>query len=82
MAMPNHPPHYKARAALEDMIALLYSVRDRQKAVLILSFRGEGPEAMDSIFHEMRGQAMEIRQALDIAQEHWCKIQALIDAEE
>ncbi|NIV31590.1 MAG: hypothetical protein GWN58_19520 [Anaerolineae bacterium] len=79
MAMPNHPPHYRARGTLEDVIALLYSVRERQKAVLILSFRGEGPEAMDSIFNEMRGQAREIRQALDIVQSNWCEIQALID---
>ena len=82
MAMPNKPPHYRARATIEDAIALLCSIKDHQKAALILAFRGEGPDAMDSIFNELRWQSREIAQVLEILQRNWCHIQALIDAEE
>ena len=80
MAMPNDS-RYLARATVEDLIALLCAIKDRQKAILILSFRGEGPDAMDSIFNEVRMQAREIEKALQLVQQRWCQIQALIDNE-
>ena len=79
MAMPNDS-RYHARANTEDLIALLCKIQDHQKTALILAFRGEGPEAQDAIFLEMRQQAQTIRDALRIVQAHWCEIQAVIEA--
>lgn len=79
MAMPNEPPTYRMRASTEDMLALCCGAIDNQKAMLILSFQGEGPEAMDAIFNEARRQAKTLEQLMRHLQRAWCEIQALIE---
>ena len=92
-------PIYDTRGHSEDILALLGSIQERQKCILLFAYEiaadhphrtRRTPQRMDEatqialqrIFEEAASMASEITQARRTVQRHWCKIQALIDAEE
>ncbi len=74
-------PIYERRGNTEDILALLGSAQERQKAILIHALQ-ETHDGYRCIFDEAAAMADELLQARRIVQRHWCSIQALIDAEE
>ena len=68
---------YGTRGRIEDILALLGSVQERQRVILLHAYQetGYGP-----IFEEAADMAGEIMRVRRIVQAHWCEVQAVIDA--
>jgi len=81
MAMPNKPPHYKARATTEDILALLVAAQEHQRVILLHAFH-ETPQSCDVIFDEARALRRTLEQAQQMIGMSWREVQALIDAGE
>ena len=80
MTGPRSPnPTRETRGHTEDILALLGSIQERQKCILLHAYQETG---YDPIFDEASSMARELLQTRRIVQKYWCKIQALIDAEE
>ena len=74
----SHNPVRNARGHTEDILALLGSVQERQKCILLHAYQETGYRA---IFDEAADMAGEIMQARRIVQRHWCEIEALLNEE-
>ena len=72
-------PEMETRGRTEDILALLGSIQERQKCILLHAYQETG---YSPIFDEAAAMARELLQARRIVQRHWCQIQAVIDAEE
>ena len=68
---------YDTRGYVEDILALLGSVQERQRVILLHAYQqtGYGP-----IFEEAADMASEIMRVRRIVQAHWCRVQAVIEA--
>ena len=70
-------PIYNTRGHAEDLLAILSSMLDHQKCIITHAYYGG---SMGAIFSEAAQTTRDIQRARRIIQEHWCEIQAVIEA--